>query len=411
MNQDLELFRLYQYMYRIGMPIISDWEYNKEAERLSQIYPDLDLNWENVSHDEGIYLMRKYNIVPDDSEVTYSSDLYVREIPTPQEVKDEYHAFKMDKNRSIPIINTNKMLENFYNLFKSAGAEDLHVSLKLDGWNISMYVVDGEIKYAHPRARIGDEEDKTSIIKAVLKDVDGKIGTKRAFFVGEAYLESKHLEYLRNKYGKKFKTTRNSVSSFLNNKVTAEDMSLLSIKFFKMEEEGRVFQTAEEMYNRIKECGLQTPINMKIPCTIKDIVGVMIAWGNEVNQLPPSDGIVYQPNDFKIKNSLPQLTGISPKYETGIYALKMGVWGEQIYKTVIRDITFTEGTKGLKPSLLVEPIQTRDGRTVTTVPVDHIGRLVDEDLHVGKEILIKIVSEKDIRLVYNTFLANIRTSY
>lgn len=411
MEKDLRFVRLCQYMYKKGIPFVSDTDYDTMIKELQAKGMSVNLYWEDITEEEGLKLIQEFGISNgvETGEVQFAPEAYKKIIPAAEYLKEEFEVFKGDRNKSIPIVTDKGLLSQIYTLFKNSGVREILTSLKLDGWNITLYIKDGEIVYAHTRGRITEATDVTSIMKGILRDIDGKMNIKRGYVVGELYLNSSTLPYLRDKYGKDFKTTRNSVASFLYNKVTEEDLPLAQFGAFRLELEDTQFKTVEEMYLTLEENGFQIPIYEKIGCSLDEMVGLLINWSNQINHLPPSDGIVYQPNDFTIKNSLLQIPGISGGYETGIYAIKMAGWGEQVYKTIIKDITLTSNTKSKRPSLIVEPVTTRDGRSITTVPVDHVGRLIDENLYVGKEISLRIVSEKDIRLVYDETKASFRT--
>jgi hypothetical protein len=177
-----------------------------------------------------------------------------------------------------------------------------------------------------------------------------------------------------------------------------------------LEIENKVFETPLEMYGELESNGFLIPKYELINCDISEMARLVMRWGNQINHLTPCDGIVFQPNSYVIKSSLHQLPSItSDNYETGIYAVKMGAWGKQVYKTIVEKIELTSNTKSKRPSLVVKPVTTRDGRTITTVPLNHLGQLVDEDIYVGKEVSVSVVSEKDIRLIYDEMKAKIRT--
>ena len=396
-------------MYKLGAPIVHDTEYDQLVEEISK-YVEVPRRWDYITDEEGLQLMKYFGITVDErnAEIEYSPDQYVQIVKAMPEVVEEYLDFKVDENRSIPIVTDNELFERVYSQFRDANTPEILASLKLDGWNISLFIKNGQIVYAHTRGKQAEVTDVTSIMKAVLKDIDGKFDIEKGYVVGELYLESDSLPYLRDKYNKDFKNTRNSISTFINNKVVAEDMPVAQFGAFKLEIEGRSFNTPKEMYEELHLNGFKIPKHELIQCDLSEMARLVIEWGKDINHLPPSDGIVFQPNSYLVKNSLIQIPGISGSYEVGLYAIKMHSWGKQVYKTIIKEIKYTRNTKTIKPSLIVEPVYSRDGRCITTIPIDHIGRLVDEDLFVGKEISIRIVSEKDIRLMYDMDMAEIR---
>lgn len=413
---DLKYYKLCQYMYGKGQQLVADMDFTILEESLKAKGIEFNPRWESVTESEGIALMYEYSVehnlveAPASKEIQFSYEKYLKIVPVGADVREELEKFKLDRNKSIPIVTDNVLFTQFSELFRDAECEYALASLKLDGWNITIYVVNGYIVYAHTRGKIGEATEITSIMKCILRDIDGKLNISRGYIVGELILENESLEYLREKYGKDFKTTRNSVSSFINNKVVEEDLPLAKYYAFKLEVENEAFATPVEMYQELERNGFKIPKYELVKCNISEMANLVINWGHQINHLPPCDGIVFQPNSYLIKNTLLQLPSIaSDSYENGIYAVKMGAWGKQVYKTIIKDITVTANTKGKRPSLIVEPVTSRDGRTITIIPIDHIGRLVDEDLYIGKEISISIVSEKDIRLVYDEVKAKMRT--
>ena len=409
LDKCLEYLKLYQYTYKIGAPLLNDTEYDAYVRELSQ-YVEVPRRWDYISDEEGLSLMSKYGLLASGTtqERVFDETLYVREVPAPTDIVEEYNHFKKDPNRSIPIVTDTDLFTKVYETFKEFGTDKIFASLKLDGWNISLYVKNGSIVYAHTRGKLAEVKDVTSIMKEVLRDIDGKMNIERGYVIGELYLNSDSLPYLRDKYNKQFKTTRNSVSTFINNKVIAEDMPIAKFGAFKLERAGVTYESPQEMYEDLKSNGFQPPMYEVIDCSLSSMAELILNWGNNINHLPPCDGVVLQPNSYLVKDSVIQIPGIANSYEVGLYAIKMGAWGQQVYKTIVKSIELTSNTKSKRPSLIVEPVTSRDGRTITTIPIDHVGRLVDEDIFVGKEVSIRIVSEKDIRLVYDTNLAEYR---
>ena len=414
LSLDLKFLKLCQYMYGKGTPIIADTDYDAMIKEFKSKGIEVNNFWEDITEEEGIQLMNELSgfvTQPAEKEIVYPPERYITIIEASDEVKREYEEYKIDRNLSIPIVTDNALFSRVYHLFKDAGVTTVFAALKLDGWNVTLYIVDGWIVYAHTRGKVTESTDITSLMKSVLRHVDGKLNIKRGFVIGELYLNSDKLPYLRTKYGKEFRTTRNSVASFIHNKIMEEDLQLVEFGAFRLDIENIFFDSPEQMYEELRVRGFQIPIYEKIDCNLSDMAELVIRWSKDINHLPPSDGIVFQPNSYLIKNSLLQLPEVTGNYETGIYAIKMQAWGEQVYRTVVKDITLTSNTKSKRPSLIVEPVRTRDGRVISVVPVDSVGRLIDEDIYVGKEISVRIVSEKDIRLVYDELKAEYRRMF
>lgn len=410
MEREKEYIKLCQYMYQKGQPLVGDKEYDRLIREYEEKHGEIDKNWEDISDGEGLGLLNRFGVGATlTSEATFPIEQYVDIKEVEQSVKDRYYNFKKEKNKSMPIVTKGYMFAKVIEMLEETGAEELHASIKLDGWNVTLYIEDNRIIYAHTRGRQAEETDITSLMKAVLAPIINKIELKRGYVVGELYLESKHLEYLRDKYKKPFKTTRNSIASFINNKVVKEDMSLATFGAFKLVQEGKEFETMSQMYTELENIGFTTPKWTEVGITTKEVAQLVIDWGEVINELPPCDGVVIQPNCLKTKSEIHQLGEFSEGYEVGLYAIKMGAWGEQVYKTVVTGISLTSNTKSKRPSLTVEPIRSRDGRTINTLQVDSIGRMIDEDIYIGKEVYLKVISEKDIRLIYNQMKADMRT--
>lgn len=409
-KEELQFLRLAMYMYKTGLPIMTDTEFDSRIKCLEEKIGEVDHRWDNISEEEGHKLMEIYGLEVETSgrEITFPTNQYVKEEKAKQEIIDRYIAFKPIWNQSMPIVQTDELITGVLNSFTEAGETEIMASLKVDGWNVTIYIENGEIVFAHTRGRQAEAQDITSIMQAVLPNIHGKIDIKQAVVVGELYLEDSSLNHLRQKYNKPFKTTRNSVSTFIANKVTKDDMSLAKFGAFHIIKENKSYGTYSEMFSELGKLGFDVPNWAIYEPTHRAIADLLIDWGNRLNHLPPSDGITIRPNNIRIKEGLTQLPGIVGSYEVGLYALKMGAWGDRTYQAIVEDITHTRGTKSIRPSLKITPTKTNMGRTVTTIPVDHIGRLVDEDIFVGKQIRFRVVSEQDIQLVYDKEIASYR---
>lgn len=417
----LEYIKLAQYTYRLGIPLLQDTEYDNLVRRYQVENPgeDINLKWEEVSDEEGIELLRRYGVLEEYNsmmnvmrEEVFPIESYLTVELTSEEVKSRYNEFKSVPNKSMPIVTEYEQFQKVVEHISTnpEDEEDLILTLKLDGWNVTVYIENGEIMYAHTRGRTSEAQDITSVMKRALKKRNLNLkDIKQGYVVGEVILRDKELQELRMKYKKPFKTTRNSVASFINNKVIEEDLERIDFVAFNGVFEGKKFSYQKEMLDYMSSLGFEVPIHVTCKGNFETAFITFVAMSDRINFMPPSDGVVIQPNNIEHKSDLNQISIFPESYEIGLYALKMLNWGNQILKTTIKEITLTRNTKNIKPSLIVEPVKTRDGRTINTVPISHIGRLVDENIYVGKEISISVVSEKDIQLVYDRNKAELRS--
>lgn len=412
--------KLAQYTYKLGLPLYQDTEYDMLVREYRRLHPneEINLHWEQITDEEGLQLLYESGIgdnyillLETMGEQIFPEEAYLKTQNASDDILVRYYKYKPTSNKSMPIVTETKEFIKVVEHLQNDIDNDVILSLKLDGWNVTLYVENGEIVYAHTRGRQAEAQDVTSIMKQILSKRNLDLSRiKQGYIVGELILRDKELIPLRAKYRKKFKTTRNSLSSFINNKVIAEDLPKADFVAFHLNFVDQKFTKKDEMLKTLDEMGFEIPYNVTCDCTVEQVLFNFINMSNKINSLPPSDGVVIQPNDLKVKEDLNQIALFPDSYEIGLYALKMANWGTQVLKTFITGIDITRNTKTIKPSLKVEPVMTRDGREITTVPVDHIGRMVDEDLYVGKEISISVVSEKDIRLMYDRDKASIRTN-
>lgn len=389
------------YDYKYGTPYLTDNEYDELISKLPPYHPLRNITWDMID-----MIYPQYN--------TYK--------PTPTNKGSQYYHLIKDygTSKSIQTINYNnseilyQYVENLINYFHEHNLDfDCILSLKMDGWNIKNYYQKNKLVLSHTRnSTIDSMIDTTQILSNItptLETTKNNIATVS----GEFVVRKTSLEYLRNKYNKRFANARNSASSFLHGKIQESDLKHSDYFAFALrQKEGDIFKYISDTYTYLLIKGFKVPpfLRLHIPYTpikrefINSVMRVFQEgfnkmqdyYTNKFSNLYECDGVVMQPNSKIVAESLNSANNLS----SGLVALKIGCWGAKGYMAKVTNIYFTKARVNRALMLEIEPTNTGFG-TITKVDIDNVARALQHDIQVGDTIEFKIHSNQDIQFHKN----------
>ena len=397
--EQVEQLVLARYYYAYGVDYMSDTLYEQGMNILREECPDHILLQRHWSKDPlPMNLLMKYNLPYVDSKL---SD-YLEELEIPEDVKklqSEYLEFYASRysdssQKSIELIQD---YETIYNRVEEMGVGTvLHASIKADGQNFTAVYFRGHLVFAKTKGRTGNPLDITKVMRIVMPKYM-ELNEEVVIISGELVCYKQSIPYLRDNYKQAFKSTRSAVSSLLRGGLNEEDIHKhLRPLVFKVRSEN--LHTLEEEFEWAKQKGFNTPAYVTFKYTSwNDMVHLFEYFSPFKEQLPySSDGLVLAIND----NETFYAQGETSHHYFGNLALKVGVWNPGYYVGIVKEIKWSRGEETLSPEAVIEPVLVSHGSHVTSIPLTHVGRLVEHNILPGSEIYFKITGDSKITLVY-----------
>ena len=307
---------------------------------------------------------------------------------------------KFLKEYGMKSILTVQTLEDLSKFLTALGDDsvDLLASIKLNGHAIRAVYYNGKLVTGSTRGRHKKGRDITRHLKAVLPDYisywkdDGIVELR-----GEAVVPLREFSKVKHI----LKTPLSAVTSFLRESVSDKELEHLDFVFYKIFMENYIFEKLSDEMDFLDYCGFKTPYRIiekrvnkgNLYETINNILKNFETNKSDFEYY--IDGIVVCVNENKKFNSM----GSEGNYNLGNFALKMGSWASNIYKSVIKSISFAPGKMYLVPKAIIEPVITSSGMEVTNVPLYNVGVMEKYKLIPGAEIYFKFGGETGVTLV------------
>lgn len=364
-----------------GEQIVSDTVYDKLVEMLKKVKPESELLkhiWEEGTFEKSD-LADKYN-----------------------EQLEKHPMMSINTVKSYDV----KEFSDFVALLmRIGGVVDLLVSFKLDGHGIRVVYENGKLVYASSRARASAGRDLTQQMKWLLGDTNQNLsGLGIVEIRGEVCLPFSNLERARE-FNPEIKSAFTGVSSLIRPSTTFEEVSLLDFRGYRVYSNNLHFETREEEYKWLEENGFKTPeygvmdLNSEedIYERFKSVVGIFAKEYENYDLF--CDGIVVEINDNKLAHS----AGDNGRAGLNAVAMKVDVWGQDIYDGFVREIEWTKGKSKLSPVALVSEnpegelgVLTASGNTVTRVPLYEPVNILILNAFIGRKLKFKYGGEAGV---------------
>lgn len=397
-TEQIEQLILARYYYSFGVDYMSDTQYETEMKQLREEQPEHWLHQVHWSNDPlPLNLLQKYNLPYMENRL--SDCIEEQELPPDiVELREDYFAhydgrFQDMSQKSIELIQD---YDTIFNRVSSLTGELLHASIKADGQNFTVVYFRGNLIHGQTKGRTGNPLDITKVLRIVLpKTIDTEEEVIQ--ISGELVCFKQSLPYLRESYKQAFKSTRSAVSTLLRGGLSTEDIfEHLKPLVFKVRSEN--LHTLTEEFVWAKQHGFNTPAYITFTYNSwSDIHSLFEYFTPFKEQLPySSDGLVLAIDD----NNNFYAQGETNHHYMGNMALKVGVWNPGYYVGIVKQIKWSIGEYYLTPEAEIEPVLVKHGSHVSSIPLDHVGRLVEHNIVPGSEIYFKVTGDSKITLVH-----------
>lgn len=397
-NEQIEQLVLARYYYSYGVDYMNDTQYESEMMQLREEQPEHWLHHVHWSNDPlPLQLLQKYDLPYMENRL---SD-FIDELELSEEIMDmreDYFAhyesrYQDMSQKSIELI---QEYDTIFNRCESLKGQILHGSIKADGQNFTAVYFKGYLIHGQTKGRTGNPLDITKVLRIVLPKM---INTEDEVvkISGELVCFKQSLPYLRESYKQAFKSTRSAVSTLLRGGLNTEDIfEHLKPLVFKVRSEH--LHTLSEEFVWAKQNGFNVPAYVTFTYNSwEDALNLFEYFTPFKEQLPySSDGLVLAIDDNQEFYS----QGETGYHYMGNMALKVGVWNPGYYVGIVKTIQWSIGEYYLTPEAVIEPVLVKHGSHVSSIPLDHVGRLVEHNILPGSEIYFKVTGDSKITLVH-----------
>lgn len=392
-----KVYILARYMYRIGMPFMSDEMYERVQETIKKAGVLTD------------YLNRTYDDDPVPVDLIKESfgEKYIKVFDS-SKYKD---VFGEDKSLSITPVDSWRGIFEFCTMNKD---KTLIASLKVDGVNqktlykkfLNNYIWEVTLS----RGRTGESREyqnhkkiirKTIPVKTLFDDVE----TAPEFLDlrGEVYTDDKGRNLLKEEVhnGNKFASGKSTALSMLTTNYEDKYYEYMHSLAFSCE---GIADTVYDTFKKLEEMGYSTPPHMLIDMSgmpddfeefkkwFGKVLDKMYEEGKELGI--PSDGVVLEINNLKEDYE------VKGQYSDRSIACKIEYWAYKYYRGIIT--SSVDEQQRVKGSLVltIEPLLTEDGAIATRVNVYNPSILINNNLKLGSEVYIERASGTVTNLIY-----------
>lgn len=392
------------WFYSLGQPPISDKKYDELYRMLKEQKPDSELILKTWSEfPKPVEVLKKYNLLETSQKMEdeLSEKQGVEEtffLPKKNmELRYKYYNdtieyFNQFIPKSIETIDDMSDSISWYNtLADKDGKVTLNLSLKGDGFNISLFYYEGYYIGARTRGRSGTSED-VSIAMSRVVPMQIPVNVTYARIKCEAVVDKSKVAELRAQDPTKWKSARSSVKTLLMNTAGEEYNKLLMPLAFKLE--GMVFDTMEEEFNFMSHCGFLVIENETFVFNShEDFINAIKSFA-DIECIYATDGVVVTVNDSEQYKSL----GVSGKYDGGIKAYRLFNWKSNIYCSIMMGIEESYSTKNISLKAKIIPTTVTNGSTQVHLDVDNPSRL--QNAKVTRGSIMAFIMQSDSCIVW-----------
>ena len=285
--------------------------------------------------------------------------------------------------------------------------ESYFASYKINGHGIRIVYENGYLVSATSRARSSKGRDLTRQCKVFTMCYNEALAEYgRVELRGEACLRLENLEKARE-FNPTIKSAFSAVSSLIRPSSTDEELALLDFLCYGFIVDGFTFDTREEEFQMIQECGYTTPEYMLIESASKyDLLDTMKSTIEAMEESYEDfgyycDGVVFEIN----RRDLFYDMGITGNHRDSNIALKVGVWKQDQYPGYVQTIIWTKGKSKLSPVAIVaeEPDKAQFDEDGNIINYDDLGVLTAQGNRVRR---VPLYEPKNI-LILNAYPGDI----
>lgn len=215
-------------------------------------------------------------------------------------------------------------------------------------------------------------------------------------------------EVFRDKLSHIRKSPLASVTSLSRDSAPDDELSYLSAVCYKVFQDDFEFDSLEEEFQHLKDCGFTIPRYTKFVCKPSELI-------EKVNSLSDNLGKMYKTPGFTAYNCdgfLVEVDNNKQFYSLGAhaqnawkgnFAIKMGVWECNHYRSIITEIVWEDGKLWKIPKAKTKAITTVSGQTTSfVVPLYNVGVMQKLHLVEGSEVHFRFGGETGVQLLTPT---------
>ncbi len=322
--------------------IIARWAYSIGKDYIS------DIEYDNIENE-----LKQKNILSEYTSKGWSEDKCPYQL-LKREGLDEFivPVLYTYKTESIESLNSEDLVrDKFINL-----TEKSKIGYKLDGFSIRLSYYNGHIVVVMLRNRNeGRNTELFSIIELFKPTIDLK---GQVLITGELCLKNSRFEEYCKLRG--ITSQRNGVATAIAN----GDVEFLTYKCYNIY--SKDLDSNEDKYDILKKLGFSTPKYMYVDSYNSLLKAIEVLGQQNKYYGIPTDGLV-------IENSKVQ------------YAIRVGVWEEELNKSYVTGYTFNRGMYNDSMLCTIRPIKLKD-KTISEIDVTNIQTVIDNNLRVGYPI-------------------------
>lgn len=331
---DREKFIIARWTYAIGVEYISDSEYTRLEEAMTESGDLKEYTNRGWSEDPcPVELLKLYNL-------------------------DEYitSALFTYKTESIESLNSDELVRDRLSSVKTS----TRLSFKLDGFSVRLNYYNGVLVSATTRTRSTNNSMDLTGVTRLFKNTIPIMG--KVLVNGELYLKN-------NKFNE-YKELRGIISqrSGVSTAIANGDVEYLGYRCYNYYGDKITPKDNLSKYKDLEEWGFPVPKHI----TVNDYAGILKGVEILGRQKPyydaPTDGVVCE-------NDIQQ------------YALRIGAWKEELNNSYITGYTFNRGMYGNSVLCKIKPIKVGGSKVQSEISVTNLQTIIDNDLRVGSPIV------------------------
>ena len=336
--------------------------------------------------------------------------------PNDYELGDYDELLKLYPMKSIYTIQQWKELDRFESKLRDnlniMEKIELLASLKLNGHAFRAVYSFGELVAGSTRGRTKKGRCILKPLKELLPNRIDEWNNIRLIEVrGELLVKLTDFDEIQENY--ELKTPLSAVTSFIRETANGEEVRYMNCICFRLiycnddSVVNKIPTSREEEMEKLMELGFNVPyyrvyrreVGHGVIKTSQEIMEEFSEYMDKNECEYSTDGIVITVNQNKIAEDMGEISGANSLLAN--FAVKTGkYWGAETYKSVIKDIIYTYGKKYITPKAEIEPTITRNGATVTMVPLYNVGIMDKYGLIPGAEIHFRFGGETGVALTH-----------
>lgn len=401
---DLEVYTLLRFFYRFGLPIVSDYIYDKMEKDLRARYPEEPVCKRSYDDDPIPYeLLEK---------TALNKELFSKLIYGSKQVSSEENLQIFQKYLAVE---KSKSINAFFEwqdampwLYKMRGKR-LNLSLKVDGNNTQTVYLPSKdnpdiLEYAvtFSRGREAQPFDLTSGCSRILPQRLRLPGLPYLILRAEIYCDPEAMDGLNLKYGTDLVTPRGvGLSMARTNGYADEDYAHLKYNAFY----ATYGKSTSEMFDTLYEQSVDTVpyylVDIPENATESEIHDLMYKYmlglkgyadGNNI----PSDGVVVQLDNTLAASDL----ATDEMYDAGIIALKTDFWRPDVLESEVVRIEIAQQQERANCVAIIKPVMTSSGKTISRVNCFNPDILISAGIKPGSVIQFNYKNETTVDLIY-----------